>query len=402
MKSKMDVAIKTYGGRDGETGSLWALLRHQGVTAPHTGEPYSEASLFGIGGGVGMVYWAMDHCGGHYLGLGTRFSTKEAEKPLFVMSICDRIGAKTRLVTASSPAAGRKKLIAELDAGNTPIVWAHRGDLPYFAEPTYSQTYHTLLVSHIDDAGTAHVADISNKRLSVTLDDLDHARRTTWSPKFRMMIVEPPTKKPDVKKGFLTGLRACHEMNTSEKSIKNVGLTGLQKWADLLTDSKDKKGWPSFFPRGEQLYYGLTSTYTQIESRGFGGSANRELFADFLSEAAPVIGRTDLEKAADQFRGSAKAWGKLAKNALPAAVPLLKEARNLLAKRMKLFRTKGMKGLDDMSAIQRRLDEISGDARRDFPMSDDAIEKHFAKLRKDVLAILEIERCGFQLLGEAL
>src|SRR5882724_3295807 len=35
------------------TTALRVLLAHAGIRAPHTGEPYSEAMLFGIAGGIG-------------------------------------------------------------------------------------------------------------------------------------------------------------------------------------------------------------------------------------------------------------------------------------------------------------------------------------------------------------
>ena len=42
-----------FGGKHCETGSLKNVLAHLGVTAPHTGRPFSEEMLLGIGGGVG-------------------------------------------------------------------------------------------------------------------------------------------------------------------------------------------------------------------------------------------------------------------------------------------------------------------------------------------------------------
>jgi hypothetical protein len=35
-----------------DTGVIRSALDYQGVVAPHTGEPYSEAMLLGISGGV--------------------------------------------------------------------------------------------------------------------------------------------------------------------------------------------------------------------------------------------------------------------------------------------------------------------------------------------------------------
>src|SRR3989304_439534 len=37
----------------------------------------------------------------------------------------------------------------------------------------------------------------------------------------------------------------------------NFGLQAMQKWADLLTNEREAKGWPRFFPRGRDLLAAL-------------------------------------------------------------------------------------------------------------------------------------------------
>lgn len=41
--------------------ALRTLLAHAGVRAPHTGQPFSEAMLFGIGGGIGAGVFAFHY-----------------------------------------------------------------------------------------------------------------------------------------------------------------------------------------------------------------------------------------------------------------------------------------------------------------------------------------------------
>ena len=45
-----------FGGQQAETASLTNILRAQGVHAPHNNQPFSEALLLGIGGGLGAGY----------------------------------------------------------------------------------------------------------------------------------------------------------------------------------------------------------------------------------------------------------------------------------------------------------------------------------------------------------
>src|SRR3990172_7681172 len=53
----------------------------------------------------------------------------------------------------------------------------------------------------------------------------------------------------------------------------NFGLAALEKWASLLTDERDRKGWPRFFPAGRDLLAALLAVYVQIELRGRGLTA---------------------------------------------------------------------------------------------------------------------------------
>ena len=47
---------KPRGGKHPETAALKNVLAHHGVKAPHTGQPFSEDMLLGIGGGLGIGY----------------------------------------------------------------------------------------------------------------------------------------------------------------------------------------------------------------------------------------------------------------------------------------------------------------------------------------------------------
>lgn len=50
-----------FNGRHWETGSIHNVLAMQGVKAPHTGQPYSEALLLGISGGIAFGYFTFEY-----------------------------------------------------------------------------------------------------------------------------------------------------------------------------------------------------------------------------------------------------------------------------------------------------------------------------------------------------
>src|SRR5690242_7760181 len=58
--------LKNYRQFDGlhwETGFLRNIFEYQGVTAPHTGKPLSEALLMGVNGGLCAGYFAFEYEG---------------------------------------------------------------------------------------------------------------------------------------------------------------------------------------------------------------------------------------------------------------------------------------------------------------------------------------------------
>jgi hypothetical protein len=52
-----------FAGRHWETGTVCNALAYQGVKAPHTGKPASEALLLGITGGVTIGYFTFEYTG---------------------------------------------------------------------------------------------------------------------------------------------------------------------------------------------------------------------------------------------------------------------------------------------------------------------------------------------------
>src|SRR5215216_7533459 len=64
--STLEVVMKTttqLNGRHWETGSIHNALALQGIKAPHTGEPYSEALLLGVSGGIAFGYFTFEYKG---------------------------------------------------------------------------------------------------------------------------------------------------------------------------------------------------------------------------------------------------------------------------------------------------------------------------------------------------
>ncbi len=395
--SLMLAGFKPLGARQSEAGALRNALAHLGVVAPHTGEPFSEAMLFGIGGGIGLGYFVYQMPGFASLFVATRITTEESARPGFMLAMCERVGVKGAIQQSSSAPVAEKNLREALAQGRPVVVWVNPSQLPYCGRWLYA--YHTLVVYGIDDdKDRVYVADRSGKAILLTRAELSAARQGEGVIKFRALPVTapPPMKMGDLRQAVKQGLRDC--VNQIQNGFgpanfrSNFGLTALEKWAGLLTNEKDKRGWPRFFPAGPHLFRALTAAFDQIENRGGGGSAFRPMYVDFLAEAGAVLKKRQLGEVADRFRESGRLWGQLATALLPDSVAAFRETKQLAVKRRTLFEKKGSVALAEMRTIDARLSEIAAQAGKSFPLSDGEVRELLADLHDRVLAVHAAEQ----------
>ena len=81
----------------------------------------------------------------------------------------------------------------------------------------------------------------------------------------------------------------------------------------MTTDTRNKKGWPTVFADGR----GVGSLRASIYTGAAHGAHLRGLYADFLDEAAVLLGREALRDAAAAWREAASRWEAIVDVALP-------------------------------------------------------------------------------------
>jgi hypothetical protein len=132
------------------------------------------------------------------------------------------------------------------------------------------------------------------------------------------------------------------------------------------------------------------------------GAAERDVYADFLDEAAVILQRPGLREAAAQFRKSAAAWQKLPLVLLPEDIAPFKETRELTLHRHQLFLAQGNGAQAEMEAIDRRLAEIKGEVAADFPLDAAGVVALREEIAVHVLGIHDVEETAVATLREAM
>ena len=374
-----------------ETGSLRNFLAYQGITAPHTNQPYSEAMLLGISGGIVMGYFTFAYQGYDPM---VRILTRNTFEPL--KTIYERLDIQSNIRQTANPDIGVSNLLDVLEAGSPAIVFADMISLPYNTlapDDAMWAMFPILVYGYDQNQGIVWIADRSRRPLSVTIEELAIARGKTKKNKFRLQTHEPPNPNK-LQSAVEAGIRDCIQLFTEappKGSKNNLGFLAYQKWVSLLRKSNQRSSWEKEFPPGPKMYAALTSAFYDITIFGKDGGAERKLFSEFLEEASLLLDKPELQEVADRFRKSAEAWDDLAKALLPEEVPLFKETRELMLNKHLLFLEKGNSALDDIYQISDRLTEIKVQVNEDFPLNSSQTSELRETVADKIMTVHDIE-----------
>ena len=380
-----------FDGRYWDTASIRNALDYQGAKAPHTGQPYTEAMLLGISGGITFGYFTF-----HYSGYDPQVNllTRNTFEPM--ETIFNRMGIAREVLQTTSPGKGRQNLVRALEEGYAPVARPDMWLLPYNALPYDEGMWGGLpliIYGYEPQKGEACLSDRSFVSLTVTTEDLDKARARIKKDKHRLLLLEHPDESR-LATAIRQGLGDCVRLMTEKPprgSVRNFGLRALQHWREML--QKNSKGsWAREYPTGRPLLSVLTSSYTFL-GPAFGKTmkAERDVYADFLEEAAQVLQMPALDNVALRYRIAGDAWEGLLCALLPEDVPMLKKAREYIDLKTELFIETGAASLPEMLDCHNRLDKLKAAAENDFPMTAAEISDLRHDIRHHVQTVHQAE-----------
>lgn len=392
MSTKTVTAKKHVAGRQPESATLRNVLIQRDAC---TSDLCTEEILFGLGGGIGCAYFLFDMHGGHPVYIGSRIHAKEGDTPYFTLQMTEGWGATADVRHSSSPSAATKSLVKILNDGFTPIVWVEVTKLPYMFLSGHANAYHQVVVYGMEGDDVL-VGDLGDSVIRMSMEELTEARNSNYAPKFRTVVISEATAKPQLRETLSDRIRVTCSQMLEGLGIANFGLAALNKWAQMLTNTKNKKGWPNCFPGGPPLHGAMSSVFAQIELRGYGGSAFRGLYADFLDQAAGVLKKSALKKVAEQFRESEASWRAISDAALPDSIPLLKETREALTRRSVLIRKPRTTAIDkELESLRDRLKQLRERSAKELSLSKADTLDLFGAISERVLETEKIERAAF-------
>ncbi len=392
-----------FAGTHWETGSVRNFFAQRGFIAPHSGQPYSEAFLLGVSGGIVMGYFTF-----LYEGYDPQCNilTRNTFDPLDKM--LSRLGVVQHIQQTAKPQRAENLLVDTLDGGQPAILWADMWSLPYNALPWDEGMWGAfpLLVYGYEPAeDVVSIADRAGVPLTVTPAELAAARGRIKKYKNRLLTLEAPVEEKlasAVRLGICDTIQLFTE-KPPKGSRNNFGLTAYQFWAKMLTHPKQRLSWEKQFPAGRPMLAGLTSAFNFafLFGKGSGQDAERGLYADFLEEAALLLALPALNEAAVQFRAAAAAWQQLPAYLLPDDIPPFAETRALMWRKHLLFLEQGGAALEEIQAINARLEEIRDSMASAFPLTQAETIAFRERLAGQILAVHDAEETAVQALQDA-
>ena len=391
-----------FGGIHPETATIANYLRFLGVENPATGAPFSEAMLFGIGGGLGACYILWEFKEHNRPAIVFGFQNQFNYPVRYVTTLCERIGVAAAFHETGGVKKAGKTLHDALDAGRPAILWLERELLDYYNRDPDDTGWFSWLVTacgYDPAADTYTIDDTGARPFTVPGASLVAARRRVPSFKNRLLLLAPPTAI-DLPGAVVAGIRGNIDYLGSKST--SFALPTLRKWARLLTDTKNAKGWPTVFAGGRCLFSGLVSVYEGIMHEGSDGTALRGMYADFLTEAAAVMDDAALNDAAAAYRALGEQWRALAETALDPTVEEFAAARALLDRREAAIQTGG----DDQAAaivgLGKEFEALRPALDAAFPRDAAWIDDRFARMQAQLNDIYAQEMAALDMLRAAL
>ncbi len=391
----------TVGGTFSDTSQLRNALTALEIVNPKTNEPFTEAMLLGIGGGLHFTYFIFEYEATATLVLHGRYEDIK-QGALFAELVCSRLGIPATRKETSGVKAAQRHLREALEQKRPALIWVDQAALPYHNLPVELERtfYHAITACGFEDSDVL-IDDLAPEPWRMDWEELNEARNAIQYVNNRLLSIGRPEGSLRVRNGIVLGLKQC-VANLSDQEVSNFGLEGIQHWESLLYDTDEKSRWNKIFNSPKRQYNALRDLYKCIRLGGNKGGSGllRGMFADFLMEAAPILEEPELENIATKYRRLEFSWNTLADTALPDAMGYLSKTRNLLDEQHKLLSENGGEAMERLREISDELWNMEIDADEHVANDGPLFAHLFNDIRDQLKSLYLQERSALEDLHE--
>ncbi|MFB9328733.1 BtrH N-terminal domain-containing protein [Paenibacillus aurantiacus] len=275
-----------YQGEHCETTAIGNLLQVEGVRL-------SEPMLFGLGQGLGFIYWDSK-------GLDFPFIGGRVKPDQLTANLASRLGLTFNIQETSSVDKAWHNVRHCLDRGIPVGLKLDSYYLDYFTNKVHFAGHYAVVYGYNDEY--AYMADTNQQGglVETRLTSLSSARNAKgpMSSRNRSFTLE----RIDALPPLVPALRAALTNNARDylnPPIRNIGNKGIVKMSSEILK------WPS---RIHNFEHDLCLIALLMERAGTGGALFRNLYRDFLNECLEQLGDPKIERACRLFTEIAPLW----------------------------------------------------------------------------------------------
>ncbi len=305
--------LNNFVGQHCETTATGCLLRHIGLEL-------TEPMLFGLGEGLGFIFWNMK-------ALDFPFIGGRVKTDLLTENICRNLNLSLNVKETASVKKAWENVTCLIEAGTPVGLKLDCFHLDYFSTKFHFAGHYVALYGYDDEFAYLVDTEQQGGDVKTSLSSLALARseKGPMSSKNLSYSISCDGKRPELSEVIKKAIynNATDYLNPP---ITNISYKGI------LKTSHEIKKW---FKVSKNVKRDFQTTAMLMERAGTGGALFRNLYRDFLLEAYELTSVSELKDAADTFDKIAALWTCVADHFHGAGefsdVQHINDASNILA-----------------------------------------------------------------------
>ena len=272
-----------------ETTATGNLLNHIGIKL-------SEPMLFGIGEGLGFIYWDMKNMAFPFIG-------GRIKQDLISHKLAQNLGLELEIQETSSVNKSWLNVKSKIDQGIPVGLKLDSYYLDYFTNKVHFAAHYVAMYGYDDNFAYLIDTDQQGSKVKTSLESLALARNAKgpMASKNLSYTITKPSEISSLKEIIPEAIRR-NAQEFLNPPIKNIGYKGIEK------TGKEMKKW---FNKSQDVKDDLILVATLMERAGTGGALFRNIYRDFLKEANNITNIKNIGKAYEKFNEIAPLWTKV-------------------------------------------------------------------------------------------
>lgn len=281
--------FKPFIGQHCETTATGSLIKQLGIEL-------SEPMLFGLGEGLGYIFWNMKIMDFPFIG-------GRVKPDVLTQNIARNLNLKLEIKETSSIKKAWDNVVDNIEKDIPVGVKLDCYYLEYFTNKIHFAGHYVAMYGY--DEHFAYLVDTKQQgsKVKTKLKNLELARseKGPMSSKNLSYTIQKTNKIYNLKEIIVTAIKN-NAKDYLNPPIKNIGYKGI------LKTSEEIKKW---FKNSKDIERDFTTTAMLMEKAGTGGAIFRNFYRDFLKESYEILKNENIKKAHEMFIEIADLWTKV-------------------------------------------------------------------------------------------